>query len=265
MTALEALALHGLTPDPVGGVSARPAGARASDSPAAASGAESPSDTVTISAEARALGQPGLSDAAVATSESDTESGEGNPASDDANDGDPSGSGLSEADQERVDKLKARDREVRAHEQAHKATGGAHAGGIQYAYETGPDGRRYAVGGEVSIDVSPVSDDPGATIRKLEQVRRAALAPADPSGQDRAVAAQAAAEALKAQAELAQARTGAGEATAADGSADGDAAAPSAQAASTADPESPKSARPRGSAGYAPNDPSAPSALHVVA
>jgi hypothetical protein len=48
----------------------------------------------------------------------------------------------------------------------------------------------YAVGGEVQIDTSPAGS-PEATIRKMQQIRRAALAPSQPSGTDRAVAAQA--------------------------------------------------------------------------
>jgi len=98
-----------------------------------------------------------------------------------------SGVKLSEEEQQVVDKLKARDREVRAHEAAHKAVGGRHAGAISYSYQAGPDGQKYAVGGEVSIDVSPESD-PDATIQKMSAVIAAALAPAEPSGQDRAVA-----------------------------------------------------------------------------
>lgn len=91
-----------------------------------------------------------------------------------------------------LEKLKAHDREVRAHEAAHKAAAGNLArGGAQFEFETGPDGRRYAVGGEVSIDTSKVSGDPQATISKAQTIRRAANAPAQPSGQDRAVAAQA--------------------------------------------------------------------------
>jgi hypothetical protein len=58
-------------------------------------------------------------------------------------------------------------------------------------YETGPDGRRYAVGGEVPIHVRTGSDDPRVAIQQYEQVVRAALAPANPSSQDRAVAADA--------------------------------------------------------------------------
>ena len=102
-----------------------------------------------------------------------------------------------------VQELKQRDREVRQHEQAHIAAGGSHVrGGAQYQYERGPDGRFYAVGGEVQIDTAPVPGDPAATIRKLEAVQRAASAPADPSGQDRSVAAAAARGIAEARAEL---------------------------------------------------------------
>ena len=99
---------------------------------------------------------------------------------------------LDERDQKRVDELRSRDREVRAHEQAHKAAaGGLARGGPRYEYERGPDGKLYAVSGEVSIDTSEVAGDPQATIRKMQQVRRAALAPANPSAQDRQIAAEA--------------------------------------------------------------------------
>jgi hypothetical protein len=85
--------------------------------------------------------------------------------------------------------LKARDSQVRAHESAHLSAAGAYAsGGATYTYQTGPDGRQYAIGGEVSIDVSPIQGDPQATIQKAAQVRAAAMAPADPSGTDAAVA-----------------------------------------------------------------------------
>lgn len=92
----------------------------------------------------------------------------------------------------KVSKLQSRDKEVKAHEQAHIAAGGQYVrGGAHFEYETGPDGEKYAVGGEVSIDVSKVSDDPKATITKMQTVIRAALAPANPSSQDRSVASQA--------------------------------------------------------------------------
>ena len=98
---------------------------------------------------------------------------------------------LSNGQRQVVKGLKKRDLEVRAHEQAHMAAGGPVVqGGATYQYQTGPDGKMYAVGGEVNIDVSP-ERTPEATIRKMYQVRKAALAPAQPSGTDRAVAAQA--------------------------------------------------------------------------
>lgn len=100
--------------------------------------------------------------------------------------------------------LAERDREVRVHEQAHAAVGGALAGSPTYTYTRGPDGRSYVTDGEVSIDSAPIAGDPQATLAKMEQVRRAALAPAEPSAQDMRVAAQAQATAAQARSELAE-------------------------------------------------------------
>jgi hypothetical protein len=101
-----------------------------------------------------------------------------------------------------VAELKARDREVKAHEQAHMAAGAGLTGGASYSFQTGPDGQRYAVGGEVQISTGAVAGDPEATIEKAEQVRKAALAPANPSAQDLSVAAAATQTITTAQAEL---------------------------------------------------------------
>jgi len=91
-----------------------------------------------------------------------------------------------------VRQLRARDREVRAHEAAHVAAGGSLVrGGPSFTYQTGPDGRSYAIGGEVQIDASAVANDPQATLAKSNQIRAAALAPANPSAQDLRVAANA--------------------------------------------------------------------------
>lgn len=109
---------------------------------------------------------------------------------------------LSDEERKQVDVLKARDREVRAHEQAHQAAGGQYAGAASYTFQKGPDGRAYAVGGEVPIDASEIKGDPQATIEKMQQVKAAALAPAEPSGQDRKVAALADAKIAQARAEL---------------------------------------------------------------
>lgn len=111
---------------------------------------------------------------------------------------------LSEDELKMVEELKLRDREVRAHEQAHKSVGGQYAGAISFSYQAGPDGKRYAVGGEVPIDVAPIAGDPQATIAKMTVVSAAAAAPAQPSAQDQIVAAQAARLISEAQAELAQ-------------------------------------------------------------
>lgn len=119
---------------------------------------------------------------------------------------------LSDEQKRQVQELKRRDQEVKAHEAAHVAAGGAYVrGGASYTYQSGPDGKRYAVGGEVSIDTSPVRGDPQATIIKMETVRQAAFAPADPSGQDRAVAAQASATAAEARKELQKQKSSGGE------------------------------------------------------
>ena len=106
---------------------------------------------------------------------------------------------LSPEAQAQLRELKQRDAEVRAHEKAHMAAAGQYVtGGPSYEYQQGPDGRQYAIGGHVSIDASSRPDDPEASAAKARQVRRAALAPGEPSGQDRAVAAKAAAEEARA-------------------------------------------------------------------
>ncbi|MEN8178708.1 MAG: putative metalloprotease CJM1_0395 family protein [Pseudomonadota bacterium] len=98
---------------------------------------------------------------------------------------------ISQTERRELEKLQHRDREVKAHELAHKATAGQYAkGAASFDYKIGPDGKRYAVGGEVSIDIGKEAD-PQKTLEKARVIRRAALAPADPSGQDRRIAAQA--------------------------------------------------------------------------
>jgi len=94
--------------------------------------------------------------------------------------------------QQEISRLQAIDTKVKAHEAAHKAAGGTMTGPASFTYTRGPDGKSYAVAGEVPISVSP-GRTPRETVEKMEQVIRAALAPSDPSAQDRAVAAQASA------------------------------------------------------------------------
>ncbi len=145
-------------------------------SPAPSADGDAAGDTITLSSSARAASASGLEQ-------------------------------LDEAAQKLVQQLKTRDRAVRAHEAAHLAAAGAYAtSGPSYEYQRGPDGSNYAVGGEVQIDLSSVEGDPEATIRKMQIVRAAALAPADPSSQDRAVAAAASQKESQAAAELARQR-----------------------------------------------------------
>jgi hypothetical protein len=92
--------------------------------------------------------------------------------------------------QAEVRDLAARDREVRNHELAHSLAGGRYSGSPSYEFKRGPDGNNYAVNGEVSIDFGRAAT-PQATIDKMEVVRQAALAPAEPSSQDRKVAVEA--------------------------------------------------------------------------
>jgi hypothetical protein len=101
-----------------------------------------------------------------------------------------------------IQELKKRDADVKAHEQAHLSVAGRYAAGsASFTYQTGPDGTQYAIGGEVPIDVS-AEDTPEATIQKMETIKRAALAPADPSSADRQIAAEASAKEIQAMQEL---------------------------------------------------------------
>lgn len=136
-------------------------------------------DVLTLSAEGRqraAAGQP---------AEGSERPPEGSPAAAEAS------ATLTEAELKELRSLKSRDQEVRTHEQAHLSAAGQYAaGGASFSYQKGPDGNKYAVGGEVPIDISP-EKTPEETVRKMQVVKKAALAPASPSAADRQIAAQA--------------------------------------------------------------------------
>jgi hypothetical protein len=105
--------------------------------------------------------------------------------------------------EEMIGKLESRNREVLAHEAAHMAAGGAYIkGGASYTYQIGPDGKSYAIGGEVGIDMTPVAGNPRATINKMMAIQAAATSPDDPSGQDMSVASAAARIEAQARAQL---------------------------------------------------------------
>ena len=101
------------------------------------------------------------------------------------------GKELTEEEKQEVKELQERDREVRQHEQAHKNALGPYAkGGIHYDFTRGPDDKQYAIGGHVKVDLSE-EDTPEKTEAKMRTIKRAALAPQQPSSADRQVAATA--------------------------------------------------------------------------
>ena len=83
------------------------------------------------------------------------------------------------------------------------AAGGGLTSPASYTYEQGPDNKMYAVAGEVGISTSE-GNTPQESLNKAQTIRRAALAPADPSPQDLKVAAQAASMEMSARAQIMQ-------------------------------------------------------------
>ncbi|GAB5519079.1 MAG: hypothetical protein RhofKO_13300 [Rhodothermales bacterium] len=121
---------------------------------------------------------------------------------------------LTPQEQAQVDQLERRDAEVREHEQAHLRAAGPYGQGPPvYEYQQGPDGERYAIGGYVGIDTSKIAGDPEATLQKAQVVKRAALAPKEPSTQDRKIAAEADQMAAEAKREIQEQKNEAAEAT----------------------------------------------------
>ena len=105
---------------------------------------------------------------------------------------------LSEGEEQLLKDLSARDAEVRAHEAAHQSAGGGMTGAASFSYQQGPDGKMYAIGGEVSISMKSGST-PEETIANARQIATAAMAAGNPSSQDFAVASSARIMEMKAQ------------------------------------------------------------------
>lgn len=132
-----------------------------------------------------------------------TASAENNTQNNDKNAGQKNIGELSLEEQRMVTELQAADTNVRAHEAAHMAAGGGLTSPASYTYERGPDNKMYAVAGEVGISTGE-GNTPQESLNKAQTIRRAALAPADPSPQDLKVAAQAASMEMSARAEILQ-------------------------------------------------------------
>ena len=99
--------------------------------------------------------------------------------------------------------LTTRDTQVKTHEAAHQAAGGGMIGAASYTYQQGPDGKMYAIGGEVPISVKSGAT-PEENIANARQIMAAAMAPANPSPQDYAVASSARVMQIKAEQQLAR-------------------------------------------------------------
>jgi hypothetical protein len=87
-----------------------------------------------------------------------------------------------------VAELERMDRDVRDHEMAHYFAARPHSAFPEYWHVSGPQGRRYAASGITRFDASEVEGDVAASLRKLQKLRQAALAPRAPSDEDRRLA-----------------------------------------------------------------------------
>ncbi len=117
-----------------------------------------------------------------------------------------SGESIPEELDPRIRRFREIEKEVLAHEAAHAASAGGMGWPVVYRYATGPDGRRYIVGGHVTIGV-PKGRTPEEQLRILSRVIGAALANPDPSPGDKAAARWAARAELEALRELQAARS----------------------------------------------------------
>lgn len=89
-----------------------------------------------------------------------------------------------------IQRMKAWENHVVAHERMHMLAGGGAVGAPSYVYKMGPDGKAYITGGEVTLYVPKAATLEGSEVA-LEKLKAAALAPSDPSPKDMAAAAMA--------------------------------------------------------------------------
>ncbi len=86
--------------------------------------------------------------------------------------------------QKAIEQLKSRDKEVRIHEMSHSTNPELiKIGSAQFDYTIGPDGKAYATGGRVTLSTGS-SKTPEEALAKAEALKRASMAPGEPSSQD---------------------------------------------------------------------------------
>ena len=109
-----------------------------------------------------------------------------------------------------LERLKQLDRDVRAHESAHAAASGVQTiGSPRFRYTEGPDGKMYAVGGEVTVAVQS-SGRPDDAMRAAQALRASALSSDNPSAADLGAAAEAGRMEMEALAAMARENRNAG-------------------------------------------------------
>ena len=87
-----------------------------------------------------------------------------------------------------LDKFKKTDADIKSHEQIHASIGQT-TSPISYNYQEGPDGKMYAIGGQVRLDTS-IPSDPKAAAFKLDMIEKAAAGPMNSSGADSSIVSQ---------------------------------------------------------------------------
>ncbi len=80
---------------------------------------------------------------------------------------------LTEEEKREIEKIRKNGRNVRRRELVYRAIVGNHVrGAVSFQYDTGPDGIKYAIDGHTSIDTRPVINNPEASIRKAQAIKR---------------------------------------------------------------------------------------------
>jgi len=87
-------------------------------------------------------------------------------------------------EQKAIERLKNRDKEVRTHESSHSNNPELiKIGSAQFDYTIGPDGKAYATGGKVTL-ATGIARTPEDALAKAEALKKASMAPGEPSSQD---------------------------------------------------------------------------------